>query len=100
MARKNPQGLHHQIESHSVSRGNDFIHFRSPSEERAPLYSLKAAFVCAGTIVQFAAEAIEGSSKDLGEARAYLEGMRAAIDGLLVNAFPPPSAKEGKEKAD
>lgn len=54
--------------------------------------------IVAGAIVQFAADVIKDSSNDLGEARAYLEGMRAAIDGLLVNAFPPPSAKEAKEK--
>ena len=44
--------------------------------------------VVAGAIVIFATENIKRSANALPDARAYLEGMRTAIDGLLVNAFP------------
>ena len=43
--------------------------------------------VVAGAIVLFAAEVIKRSSANAREARAYLEGMRSAIDGLIANAF-------------
>ena len=54
--------------------------------------------VVAGAIVLFAAEVIKRSSGNVLEARAYLEGMRSAIDGLLANAFQdapraPPASK-------
>jgi len=42
----------------------------------------------AGAIVIFATETIRRSASTLPEARAYLEGLQAAIDGLLQNAFP------------
>ena len=47
--------------------------------------------VVAGAIVLFAAEVIKRSSSNVREARAYLEGMRGAIDGLLANAFQDTS---------
>jgi hypothetical protein len=46
--------------------------------------------VVAGAIVIFATENIKRSAKTLPDARAYLNGMRDAIDGFLINAFPPP----------
>lgn len=49
----------------------------------------------AGAIAIFAAETIKRSASSLVEARAYLDGLRAGIDGLLLNAFP-----EGKGKSD
>jgi hypothetical protein len=49
----------------------------------------------AGAIAIFAAETIKRSANTLMEARAYLDGLRAGIDGLLLNAFP-----EGKKKDD
>ena len=53
--------------------------------------------VVAGAIVLFAAEVIKRSSGNVLEARAYLEGMRTAIDGLLANAFQdPPGASRQK----
>ena len=53
--------------------------------------------VVAGAIVLFAAEVIKRSSGNVLEARAYLEGMRTAIDGLLANAFQdPPQASRRK----
>jgi hypothetical protein len=59
--------------------------------------------VVAGAIVLFAAEVIKRSSGNVLEARAYLEGMRSAIDGLLANAFqdaqqarPEPKATRGR----
>ena len=42
--------------------------------------------VVAGAIVLFATEVIKRSSSNVLEARAYLEGMRSAIDGFLANA--------------
>jgi hypothetical protein len=52
--------------------------------------------VVAGAIVLFATENIKRSAKALPDARAYLTGMRDAIDGLLVNAFPPPEKADDK----
>jgi len=42
----------------------------------------------AGAIAIFATETIKRSASNLQEARAYLDGLRAGIDGLLKNAFP------------
>ena len=42
----------------------------------------------AGAIAIFATETIRRSAGNLQEARAYLDGLRAGIDGLLKNAFP------------
>jgi stage V sporulation protein SpoVS len=50
----------------------------------------------AGAIAIFATETIKRSAKNLMEARAYLEGLRNGIDGLLKNAF----ADEGEPKKD
>jgi len=48
----------------------------------------------AAAIVVFATETIKRSAHDLREARAYLEGMREAIDALLVGAFPSPEQEK------
>jgi hypothetical protein len=48
----------------------------------------------AGAIAIFATETIKRSANNLLEARAYLDGLRAGIDGLLKNAFP----ESGQEK--
>jgi hypothetical protein len=45
--------------------------------------------VVAAALVIFASENIKHSANGLGEARAYLKGMNDAIDGLLINVFPP-----------
>jgi len=42
----------------------------------------------AGAIAIFATETIKRSASNLREARAYLDGLRDGIDGLLRNAFP------------
>ena len=47
----------------------------------------------AGAIAIFATETIKRSASNLMEARAYLDGLRDGIDGLLKNAF-----SEGAEK--
>src|SRR5262245_2137581 len=52
--------------------------------------------VVAVAIVLFAADVIKRSSGNVLEARAYLEGMRSAIDGLIANAFK--DAGEGVPK--
>ena len=54
----------------------------------------------AGAIAIFAAETIKRSASTLIEARAYLDGLRAGIDGLLQNAFPEGRAKPGEEKPE
>ena len=48
----------------------------------------------AGAIAIFATETIKRSANNLIEARAYLDGLRAGIDGLLKNAFPDGAQKE------
>jgi hypothetical protein len=50
----------------------------------------------AGAIAIFATETIKRSANNLVEARAYLDGLRAGIDGLLKNAFPE-TPKEPRE---
>jgi hypothetical protein len=52
--------------------------------------------IAASAVVIFAAENIKRSAKTLPEARAYLDASRAAIDGLLLNAFPPDAKPQGK----
>ena len=48
----------------------------------------------AGAIAIFAAQTIKRSANDLKEARAYLDGLRVGIDGLLQNFFPQAKAKD------
>jgi len=48
----------------------------------------------AGAIAIFATETIKRSASNLMEGRAYLDGLRAGIDGLLKNAFPESAQKE------
>lgn len=48
----------------------------------------------AGAIAIFATETIRRSANNLIEARAYLDGLRTGIDGLLKNAFPEGIQKE------
>jgi hypothetical protein len=50
----------------------------------------------AGAIAIFATETIKRSASNLREARAYLDGLRDGIDGLLKNAF---AEKAGTEKS-
>jgi hypothetical protein len=50
----------------------------------------------AGAIAIFATETIRRSASNLREARAYLDGLRDGIDGLLKNAF---AEKAGNEKS-
>jgi hypothetical protein len=50
----------------------------------------------AGAIAIFATETIKRSANNLMEARAYLDGLKNGIDGLLKNAF----ADEGDKKQD
>jgi hypothetical protein len=41
----------------------------------------------AGAIAIFATETIKRSANNLMEARAYLDGLKSGIDGLLKNVF-------------
>jgi hypothetical protein len=50
----------------------------------------------AAAIVIFATENIKRSASDLLEARAYLEGVRQAIDELLRNAYKEPKPKRAR----
>ena len=50
----------------------------------------------AGAIAIFATETIKRSANNLMEARAYLDGLKNGIDGLLKNAF----ADEVEKKSD
>ena len=50
----------------------------------------------AGAIAIFATDTIKRSANNLVEARAYLDGLRAGIDGLLKNAFPDGGQKESE----
>jgi hypothetical protein len=53
----------------------------------------------AGAIAIFATETIKRSANNLSEARAYLDGLREGIDGLLKNAFPEKPESGEKPKA-
>ena len=48
----------------------------------------------AGAIAIFATETIKRSANHLMEARAYLDGLRDGIDGLLKNAFADEDEKK------
>ena len=50
----------------------------------------------AGAIAIFATETIKRSANNLMEARAYLDGLKNGIDGLLKNAF----SEEAEKKRD
>ena len=51
----------------------------------------------AGAIAIFATATIKRSANNLSEARAYLDGLREGIDGLLKNAFPEkPDGEDAK----
>ena len=50
----------------------------------------------AGAIAIFATETIKRSANNLMEARAYLDGLKNGIDGLLKNVF----ADDAEKKSD
>jgi hypothetical protein len=50
----------------------------------------------AGAIAIFATETIKRSANNLMEARAYLDGLKNGIDGLLKNAFADEVEKKGE----
>jgi hypothetical protein len=54
----------------------------------------------AGAIAIFATATIKRSASNLSEARAYLDGLRVGIDGLLKNAFPEKPKSGGKPASD
>jgi hypothetical protein len=74
----------------------EFARSQSISRKLAKVAPNDDPAIVAGAIVMFAADVIKSSSTDLREARAYLEGMRQAIDGLLVNAFAPSAEVPAK----
>jgi len=51
----------------------------------------------AGAIAIFATETIKRSANNLMEARAYLDGLKNGIDGLLKNAFSDETEKNRKD---
>jgi hypothetical protein len=83
--RSAPEDVENYKQSLALSRQLNKV---APDEDNA---------VVAGAIVLFAAEVIKRSSSNVLEARAYLEGMRNAIEGLIANAFK--DAGEGAPKA-
>jgi stage V sporulation protein SpoVS len=54
----------------------------------------------AGAIAIFATETIKRSANSLMEARAYLDGLKNGIDGLLKNAFADEVEKTQENKAE
>jgi hypothetical protein len=50
----------------------------------------------AGAIAIFATETIKRSANNLMEARAYLDGLKNGIDGLLKNAFADEIEKKSE----
>lgn len=52
----------------------------------------------AGAIAIFATETIKRSANNLMEARAYLDGLKNGIDGLLKNAFADKAGNENPKK--
>ena len=54
----------------------------------------------AGAIAIFATETIKRSANNLMEARAYLDGLKNGIDGLLKNAFADEVEKTQEKKAE
>src|SRR3954467_1460004 len=54
----------------------------------------------AGAIAIFATETIKRSANNLMEARAYLDGLKNGIDGLLKNAFADEVEKTQENKAE
>src|SRR5436305_9282715 len=54
----------------------------------------------AGAIAIFATETIKRSANNLMEARAYLDGLKNGIDGLLKNAFADEVEKAQENKAE
>ena len=54
----------------------------------------------AGAIAIFATETIKRSANNLMEARAYLDGLKNGIDGLLKNAFADEVEKKPDDKAE
>jgi stage V sporulation protein SpoVS len=53
----------------------------------------------AGAIAIFATETIKRSANNLMEARAYLDGLKNGIDGLLKNAFADEVEKRQEDDA-
>jgi hypothetical protein len=51
----------------------------------------------AGAIAIFATETIKRSANNLMEARAYLDGLKNGIDGLLKNVFADEADKKQEE---
>jgi hypothetical protein len=54
----------------------------------------------AGAIAIFATETIERSANNLMEARAYLDGLKNGIDGLLKNAFADDAEKKQEDSGE
>ena len=79
---------------------NDFARSKKISEKLARAAPDEDPAIVAGAIVLFAAEVIRSSSKDLLEARSYLEGMRVAIDNLLNTAFSETAKADSSAKSD
>lgn len=80
------------------SASRDFAHSELIARKLAKVAPDDDPALVAGAIAIFAAETIKRSANNLIEARAYLDGLRAGIDGLLLHAFPDRQAKSDPEK--
>jgi len=54
----------------------------------------------AGAIAIFATETIKRSANNLMEARAYLDGLKNGIDGLLKNVFSDEVEQKQEDKSE
>lgn len=87
--RKKPRATRHDVDrSEVIARKLARV---APGEDPAQV---------AGAIAIFATATIKRSANNLSEARAYLDGLRVGIDGLLKNAFPEKSASDAESKKD
>lgn len=80
------------------SRSRDFAQSESIARKLAKVAPDDDPALVAGAIAIFAAATIKRSANNLIEARAYLDGLRAGIDGLLLNVFPDGQSKSDSDK--
>jgi len=83
-----------RAEAREVSRAETIAHKLgkiAPDEDPAHV---------AGAIAIFATETIKRSANNLMEARAYLDGLKNGIDGLLKNAFADDVEKKQEDSGE
>jgi len=78
----------------------DLVRTESIAEKLAKVAPDEDPARVAGAIAIFATETIKRSANNLMEARAYLDGLKNGIDGLLKNAFADEVEKAQENKAE